>query len=124
MLTLAAEVLAGELAARRGEADAAVRHLAEAVRIQDGHWFTEPPPWYFPVRQSLGAVLLSRPAAPPRRKPCIARTCAAIPRTAGRSSASRRALRAQGKNDEAATADARFRRAWARADVTLTASRF
>jgi hypothetical protein len=34
------------------------------------------------------------------------------------------ALRAQGKNSEAAAAEARFRRAWASTDVTLTASRF
>ena len=34
------------------------------------------------------------------------------------------ALRAQGKADEAVTTDARYRRAWARSDVTLTSSRF
>jgi hypothetical protein len=34
------------------------------------------------------------------------------------------ALRAQGKNDEAAAAEARLTKAWARADVKLTASRF
>jgi predicted Zn-dependent protease len=34
------------------------------------------------------------------------------------------ALRAQGKNTEAAAAEARFRRARASTDVTLTASRF
>jgi predicted Zn-dependent protease len=34
------------------------------------------------------------------------------------------ALRAQGKNTEAAATDARFRRAWAHTDVTLIASRF
>ena len=34
------------------------------------------------------------------------------------------ALRAQGKSSEAADVDARFARAWAGADVTLTASRF
>ena len=33
-------------------------------------------------------------------------------------------LRAQGKGAEATAVDARFRRAWARADVTLAASRF
>ena len=32
--------------------------LRAAVAEQDTHWFTEPPPWYFPVRQALGAVLL------------------------------------------------------------------
>ena len=34
------------------------------------------------------------------------------------------ALKAQGKNDDAALVEARFKKAWARADVTLTASRF
>ncbi len=34
------------------------------------------------------------------------------------------ALRAQDKMDVAALVEARFRKAWARADVTLTASRF
>ena len=42
----------------------AERLLRAAMAEQDTHWFTEPPPWYFPVRQSLGAVLLQagRPA--------------------------------------------------------------
>src|SRR5204862_278623 len=64
MLRLAAEVLAAEIAARAGDTESAVQRLSEAVKIQDGHWFTEPPPWYYPVRQSLGAVLLQgrRPA--------------------------------------------------------------
>jgi hypothetical protein len=123
MLTLAAEVLAGELASRRGEHDAAVRHLAEAVRIQDGHWFTEPPPWYFPVRQALGAVLLQAGRAAEAE---------AVYREDLRRNLENgwslfglaQSLRAQGKSAEAAAADTRFRRAWARADVTLTASRF
>jgi hypothetical protein len=34
------------------------------------------------------------------------------------------ALRVQGKTFEAAPAEVRFRKAWANADVTLTASRF
>ncbi len=33
-------------------------------------------------------------------------------------------LRAQGKEDQAAAVEKRFRRAWQRSDVTLTASRF
>jgi len=34
------------------------------------------------------------------------------------------ALKAQGKNEDAALVEARFKKAWAKADVTLTASRF
>jgi hypothetical protein len=41
-----------------------VWHLLAALAEQDGQWVTELPVWYFPVRQSLGAVLLAggRPA--------------------------------------------------------------
>ncbi len=58
MLQLAANLLAGEIAAKAGDYTSAERLLRAAVTEQDSHWFTEPPPWYFPVRQSLGAVLL------------------------------------------------------------------
>jgi tetratricopeptide (TPR) repeat protein len=123
MLTLAVEVLSGELAARRGEWDVAVRHLAEAARIQDGHWFTEPPPWYFPVRQSLGAVLLSAGRAV-EAESVYREDLRRNPENGWSLFGLSQALRAQGKTDEATTTAARFRRAWARADVTLTASRF
>jgi hypothetical protein len=36
----------------------------------------------------------------------------------------KQALAAQNKTDEAALIDGRFKKAWARSDVTLTASRF
>src|SRR5205814_455435 len=55
VLQLAANVLAGEIAAKAGDGVTAERLLRAAVAEQDGHWFTEPPPWYFPVRQALGA---------------------------------------------------------------------
>ena len=58
LLNLAANVLAGELAAKRGKTAEAVTHLETAVRQQDELRYEEPPPWYYPVRQSLGAVLL------------------------------------------------------------------
>src|SRR4029450_7956133 len=61
---MAANVLAAEMAAKAGDMASAERLLRAASAGQDTHWFTEPPPWYFPVRQSLGAVLLQagRPA--------------------------------------------------------------
>ena len=50
--------LEGELSAARGDHDAAVAELQAAVTVQDELAYMEPPPWYFPVRQALGAVLL------------------------------------------------------------------
>ena len=35
-----------------------IAHFQEAVHIQDSLRYAEPPSWYYPVRQSLGAALL------------------------------------------------------------------
>ena len=123
VLQLAANLLAGEIAAKAGDFTAAERLLRAAVAEQDSHWFTEPPPWYFPVRQALGAVLLqaNKPADAEqvyredlRRNPGNGWSLFGLAQS----------LRAQGKTAEAAQADESFRKAWAQADVKLTASRF
>jgi hypothetical protein len=101
----------------------AAGHFAQAVKIQDGHWFTEPPPWYYPVRQSLGAALLA--AGRPAEAEAVYREDLKQNRENGWSLFGlAQSLRAQGKTAEADQVQARFTQAWARADVTLTASRF
>ncbi len=123
LLQLAANVLAGEIAARGSDVATADRLLRAAVAEQDTHWFTEPPPWYFPVRQALGAVLLQAGRAADaeavyredlKRNPGNGWSLFGLAQS----------LRAQGKTAEAARAEASFRTVWAQADVTLTASRF
>jgi len=123
MLGLASEVLAGEIAARNGDADGAVTHLAEAVRMQDAHWFTEPPPWYYPVRQSLGAALLQAGRAA-EAEAVYREDLRRNPENGWSLFGLAQSLRAQGKSAEAGAVDERFRLAWARADVALTSSRF
>ena len=123
ILDLAANVLAGEIAARAGQTDVAVRHLLAAVAEQDGHWFTEPPPWYFPVRQSLGAALLSG-GRPVEAEAVYRDDLKRNPENGWSLYGLARSLEAQGKTAEAAAVQARFQKAWARADVTLSASRF
>ena len=49
---------AAELEARRGNAENAIRVLREAVDIDDGLPYSEPPIWHQPPRHVLGAVLL------------------------------------------------------------------
>ena len=123
MVRLASETLAGEIAARGGDTQAAVQHLALAVRLQDEHWFTEPPPWHYPVRQSLGAVLLQAGRAA-EAEAVYREDLRGNPENGWSLFGLAQSLRAQGKTTDAAAVDARFRRAWARADVQLTASRF
>ena len=52
---VAVAVLAGELAAARSDHRDAAAKLTDAVRMQDALVYEEPPIWYFPVRESVGA---------------------------------------------------------------------
>jgi tetratricopeptide (TPR) repeat protein len=51
----ASEVLVARLASSSSEA---VSHWQQAVELQDRLTYDEPPAWYYPVRESLGAALL------------------------------------------------------------------
>jgi tetratricopeptide (TPR) repeat protein len=123
LMQLAANVLAGEIAAKAGDYATAERLLRAAVAEQDTHWFTEPPPWYFPVRQTLGAVLLQagRSAA---AEQVYREDLVRNPGNGWALFGLTQAFRAQGKTDSAQQSEIRFRKAWASADVTLTGSRF
>lgn len=123
VVRLASEALAGELAAKRGQTDDAVQHLEEAVHIQDGLPYTEPPPWYYPVRQSLGAVLLTAGRAA-EAEAVYREDLKRNPENGWSLYGLAQSLRARNAPSEAAAVDERFRKAWAGADVTLTASRF
>jgi tetratricopeptide (TPR) repeat protein len=123
LMQLAANVLAGEIAAKAGDYATAERLLRAAVAEQDTHWFTEPPPWYFPVRQALGAVLVQAgrgAAAEQVYREDLVRN----PGNGWALFGLTQAFRAQGKTDAAQQSEVRFRKAWASADVTLSASRF
>lgn len=55
VLALADAILQARLAAN---ASAAVPHWRRAVELQDGLSYDEPPPWFMPMRESLGAAVL------------------------------------------------------------------
>jgi tetratricopeptide (TPR) repeat protein len=123
ILSIAQEVLAGEIAAAKKNYDEAVAHLERAVRLEDALVYTEPAEFHYPPRLALGAILLEA------KKPAEAETVYWEDLRRNRDNGwalfgLMQALKAQNKNDEAALVEARFKKAWARADVTLTASRF
>lgn len=123
LLNVAAKTLQGEIAARRGNAEVAISALEEAVRLQDALKYEEPPPWYFPVRQSLGAVLLKAGRAADAEQ--VYRDDLKMnPENGWSLFGLARSLRVQKKGKEASAVERRFRKAWARADVRLIASRF
>jgi tetratricopeptide (TPR) repeat protein len=58
VLKLARTVIQGRIAQMQGNYKAAVERFEEAAVIQDELPYMEPPFWYYPVRQTLAAVLL------------------------------------------------------------------
>jgi tetratricopeptide (TPR) repeat protein len=58
ILKIAENVLGAKISLAKNDMKAAVNQLREAVAIQDTLKYDEPPPWFYPVRESLGAVLL------------------------------------------------------------------
>jgi len=123
ILSIAQEVLAGEIAAAKKNYDAAIAHLERAVRLEDALVYTEPSEFHYPPRQALGAILLEA------KRPAEAETVYWEDLRRNKDNGwslfgLMQALKAQGKNDEAALVDARFKKAWEKADVTLSASRF
>lgn len=123
ILSLAAAVVAGEIAAKADRIDEAVAHLEEAVALQDELPYMEPPTWHYPVRQSLGAVLLD--AGRLEEAEAVYREdLERWPNNGWSLFGLLQTLRAQGRTQEADEVEARFEKEWERADVTLTASRF
>lgn len=123
ILAIGPEVLGGEIAAARGQYDKAVAHLEKAVRLEDALVYTEPSEWHYPPRHALGAVLLEA------GRPAEAETVYWEDLRRNRENGWAlfglvQALKAQKKTDEAALAEARLKKAWARADIALTGSRF
>jgi len=58
VLRLARAVVAGRIAQAQGNSKLAITSFEEAAALQDTLPYTEPPYWYYPVRQTLAAALL------------------------------------------------------------------
>jgi len=55
---IASDILAARIASTKGDKEAAIKLLRDAVASQDQLLYNEPADWYYPVRESLGGMLL------------------------------------------------------------------
>ncbi|WP_437801573.1 hypothetical protein [Sorangium sp. So ce693] len=121
VLEIASLVVEGQIASERGDTGAAARLLEDAARIEDELRYFEPPDWPEPVRHTLGEVLLkadrTRDAEATYREDLRQN-----PQNGWSLCGLERSLRAQGKEEDANAAHARFKLAWARADLRLSGS--
>ena len=123
ILEIAGEVLAAEIAARRGDYDMAIARLHRGVLLEDNLIYNEPPDWHVPVRQSLGAVLLE--AGRPAEAEAVFWQDLNRNRENGWALFGlMQSLEAQGNTEAAAQIEKRFKKAWAGADIDLNAARF
>ncbi|MGE5344966.1 MAG: hypothetical protein ACM3JH_03335, partial [Acidithiobacillales bacterium] len=123
LLAIASSVLDGEMAARSRNFGESETKLRQAVRVEDGLRYNEPPDWMQPSRHTLGAVLL-RDGKYAEAEKVYREDLARYPENGWSLFGLGRALRLQKKDAEAADLEARFHRIWDRADVTLGSTCF
>jgi tetratricopeptide (TPR) repeat protein len=58
IMKIAKDVLGAKIATAKKDYSGAITMLTEAVAVEDTLKYGEPPDWFFPVRESLGAALL------------------------------------------------------------------
>lgn len=116
LLRLASAILSGERAARAGDGVRAISEFNRAVAMQDALNYSEPPAWYYPVRETLGYEFLAQ--GKPREAEVVFREdLRRNPENGWSLAGLSRSLRASGKDGEADAVRARFTKAWAYADV-------
>ena len=118
---IAVEVLAGHIAAARGDFDRAVQHLRAGVEREAELVYGEPPEWTIPVRQELGAVLLTAGRAADAER-TYREDLEKFPANGWSLYGLARSLRAQGKSAESEKVMAEYRRVWEGEEPKLTAA--
>jgi tetratricopeptide (TPR) repeat protein len=119
LLELAANILDARMAAAHGENEQAIKHWEKAVEIEDTLLYGEPPEWFYPVRESLGAALLLNGQA--QRAEKVFRTdFLQYPRNPRSLFGLMKALEAQKKLEAAEAIRKQFEAAWKNADTTLS----
>lgn len=121
LLQIGRHMLDGEIAAQEKRYDEAIRHLREGVKIEDTLRYDEPPDWIQPVRHTLGAVLLKAGKAEEAERVYL-EDLQKYPNNPWSLFGLRQALHAGGKKEEVDVAQRNFNKAWANADIQMTAS--
>jgi hypothetical protein len=111
ILKIAENVLGAQVALAKKDNAAAVGMLRDAVAMQDTLLYGEPPDWFFPVRESLGGVLLLSGDAKGAEQ-VFREDLAKNHRNPRSLFGLHRALKAQDRNSDAWFVEREFRNAW------------
>jgi hypothetical protein len=119
VVTIAGVVLDARIAEARRQTDAAISAWTNATAAIDRLPYDEPPVWFYPVRESLGAALL-RAGRSMEAERVFREDLVRHPRNPRSLLGLRQALVEQKKEADAAWIDTQFREAWKNADSNVT----
>lgn len=122
LIKVAYEVAKGEMEAKKKIFPEAISYLKKAVELEDQLRYDEPPTWFYPCRQNLGAVLIEAGKYADAEK-VYRENLSEIPDNGWGLFGLHQALLKQNKTEEAAEVEKRFKEAWKFADIELSSSR-
>jgi tetratricopeptide (TPR) repeat protein len=118
ILALAAATLNAQVAAARDEGPKEIQEWRRAVELEAKIQYDEPPAWFYPVRQSLGAALL-RSGKAKEAEAVFREAIAKQPRDGRLLFGLWQSLIAQKRESEAALVEQQFNAAWKDAKIKL-----
>lgn len=122
LLAVAIPMVEGEILIAEGKIDSGIEQLRTAIQKEDALKYDEPPGWLIPVRHSLGAVLMKQQRFAEAEQ-VYRDDLARLPENGWSLLGLAESLRKQKKNaDEVAQTQAKFKKIWAKADLTITTS--
>jgi tetratricopeptide (TPR) repeat protein len=122
LLAVAIPMVEGEILIGEGKIDNGIEQLRAAIQKEDALKYDEPPGWLIPVRHSLGAVLMKQQRFAEAEQ-VYRDDLARLPENGWSLLGLAESLRKQKKNaDEVAQTQAKFKKVWAKADLTITTS--
>jgi tetratricopeptide (TPR) repeat protein len=121
LLAIAELTLEGEILLREGKFRESIDALNQAVAREDQLRYSEPPDWFVPVRHSLGAVLL-RDNQAAMAEAVYREDLRRWPDNGWSLYGLAKALKSQGKNDDASKVEQRFKEVWKYADTQISSS--
>ena len=122
LLAVAIPMVEGEILIAERKIDSGIDRLRAAIQKEDALRYDEPPGWLIPVRHSLGAVLMKQQRFAEAEQ-IYRDDLARLPENGWSLLGLAESLRKQKKNaDEVAQTEAKFKKVWAKADLTITTS--
>lgn len=118
ILDIADACLKAQLSESQGDSKQAIAHLNKAIQIQDSLHYNEPPDWFYPVRETLGNLLLKIGNYPEAEKVFRA-DISRHPRNGRSLFGLFESVKKQGKTDSAYWINAEFQKAWMYSNISL-----